>query len=104
MPEDVESGGEESELDQSEEDGNWTSTVYRPPQKVQELKVGVRKGIKKPIPLVSVKKVSRRMVLDDRYDPVTTRDRRQAYMPEVGQMKYSVPEVWLDPQEELQIG
>lgn len=69
-----------------------------------QLKVGCRKRIKKPVPLVSVKIVSRQMVLDDRYGPVTTRHRRQAYMSEVGQMKYSVPEVWLDQQEALQTG
>ncbi|KAK9517560.1 hypothetical protein VZT92_022920 [Zoarces viviparus] len=72
-----------------------TSIEYEAPGGVRDLKQGSRKGKKNALPLLSVYSASQKMARVDQYGPMITKDGRKAYVPEVGQTGYDVPELWL---------
>ncbi|KAM3604809.1 uncharacterized protein V6R79_016430 [Siganus canaliculatus] len=91
---------EESEEEIPEEEDDLLSVNEQTVVERKELKMGRRKGDKKDIEIFDVHHASERLARDIGVAPVKTKDGRQAYVPEVGQTGYEVPEVWRSSQGE----
>ncbi|KAM3583197.1 uncharacterized protein V6R79_015670 [Siganus canaliculatus] len=91
---------EESGEEIPEEGDDLLSVTEQTVVERKELKMGRRKGDKKDIEIFDVHHASERLARDIGVAPVKTKDGRQAYVPEVGQTGYEVPEVWRGGQGE----
>lgn len=104
VTEDEISDSQEEESDGSEDMESVPSVAEQAEH--QELRVGRRKGEKKEVKVLSVRRTSEKLARDITWGPIETRDGRQAHVPEANQLDYHIPEVWagrLEDQKTLEV-